>query len=72
MTYAIRQSSTGSQMLVEMTPRTARLAVDGKHDQARHGVTFRICDAAYAHRWVKNDGLHSTALWVDNGRVRRA
>ncbi len=72
MVYAFRYSAAGSQMLVEMTARDAKLAITGKHDQARYGVRFESCNAQRAHRWVRSGGLHSTALWVDAGRIRRA
>jgi hypothetical protein len=72
MTYAIRHSATGNQMLVEMSAHDARLAFAGQHDQARHGVWFERCNGHSAHTWVRNGSLHSTALWVDQGKIRRA
>ena len=72
MSYVFRHSPTGKPMLCEMKSRDAKLAIAGKHDQARYGVRFEKCSPQEAHRWVLNDGLHSTPLWVDQGRIRRA
>jgi hypothetical protein len=33
---------------------------------------YEPVNASYAHTWVRNGGLHETALWVDQGRIRRA
>ena len=72
MAYLFRHSPAGHQMLVEMTSRDAKLAIAGQHDQARHGVWFERCSAQKAHAWVRADGLHSTPLWIDAGRIRRS
>lgn len=67
-----RVENSPTQMLYEMPAKAALAAIDGRHDQACHGVYFVPVTAREAHRWVKDDGLHATTLWVDGGKVRKA
>lgn len=66
MTYYLR-TFVGSRnpVLVESTQRQTEQA-----DISRVG--YDRVSPEYAHRWVKNGGVHETGLWVDNGKVRYA
>ena len=50
--YAIRKSPTSPAQLVHLSPRTAKLAIAGRHDQARYGVAFEPCGSARAKAWL--------------------
>lgn len=56
----------GSQELMEMT-------ADEYRKEAPLYYFLRRVDPAYARKWVKDDGFHSTPLFVDfDGKVRYA
>lgn len=58
-----------TQHLYEMTAK--ELASANACENGR--VTYRKVSAQYAHKFVKDDGIHSTALYVDmDGRIRKA
>jgi hypothetical protein len=57
-----------SYMLHEMSPAEFKQA---EAEAAPH-VRFAVWQWQSAHRWVREDGLHSTGLWVDGERVRYA
>jgi hypothetical protein len=55
--------------LHEMTDRELREA----QASAPAHVRYERVDAARAHRFVRNDGVHTTGLWIDcDGRMRYA
>lgn len=65
----VMRSNNGFYTLTEMTERELRRAEFSKQDS----VGYEICTASEAHAWVKKDGHHETALYVDDtGRVRKA
>ena len=74
MTYAIRYANTSPSIyregvLVELTrAETKALGPDAADDR----WYYRYCSAQAAHRWVRNDGVHETGLWLDAGRIRKA
>lgn len=39
---------------------------------ARPDHDFTVISATRAHRYVKDGLTHNTALWIDQGRIRRA
>lgn len=39
--------------------------------EARYDRVSRIT-ANYAHRWVRDGGVHNTGLYLDEGRIRKA
>jgi hypothetical protein len=52
--------------LVEMTAKElARAEQEGKHE-------YRKVTAREAHRHVREDRVHETPLYIDQGRIRRA
>ena len=54
--------------LREMSERELRDAIAA----APENVTYERVPAYVAHRHVRGDGIHSTGLWIDNGRIRYA
>lgn len=53
--------------LFEMT------TADLNHSIAHNGPDYqRVVHWTKAHKWVREGNPHSTALWLDNGRIRRA
>lgn len=55
--------------LVEMTASELRAA---EANPAPGVVRYKPLSWQLAHQWVREGGLHMTALWVDEGRIRRA
>jgi hypothetical protein len=54
--------------LHEMSDRAIRvLAKNAKPD-----VTWGKVSVSYAHNWVRSGQLHTTPLWINEGRIRRA
>jgi hypothetical protein len=72
MAYAIRARGTGYGMLVEMNARDMKLVAADKHPDQAQGIEYYECTTQRAHQWVRDGGTHSTSLWVDQGRIRRA
>lgn len=52
-------------MLVELTVKQADVAT-------AKGAALQRYSVDRAHAWVKSGRTHSTALWVDEGKIRRA
>lgn len=67
-TYTDRFSVTSH--LYEMTPAQFANAVARLGDKTDEWYTKT--SAHHAHKHVLRGGLHSTALYVDEGRIRRA
>lgn len=59
-TYA----SNAGYMLWEMTK------AEFKTEMLKRDV--RRVSGQFAHDWVKRDRIHSTSLWVEDGKIRRA
>ena len=69
--YVLRQPADGAgYMLYEMTPAELRAAQRERGD-SEYPRLERL-DASRAHRWVREGGVHSTYLYVEDGRIRRA
>jgi len=59
-----------SYCLHEMTKRQFACAVEGVASNPRH--FFKSVSSQYAHQWVKEGRLHSTALYTAEGKIRKA
>jgi len=59
-----------SYCLHEMTKRKFECEVEIVRGNPRH--FFKSVSSQYAHQWVKEGRLHSTALYIIDGRVRKA
>jgi hypothetical protein len=55
-----------SSHLYDVATKAELIELAGRHDRVSR-VT-----AATAHRWVKDGNIHSTGLYVDQGRIRKA
>jgi hypothetical protein len=64
----VRRPAYSTQHLFELSPRELARQVEA----APEGVTFEKISGREAHRYVREGGVHSTDLFVDRGRVRRA
>lgn len=75
MFYAFRHN-THTKTLTEFKSAKEMAAEQARLDLLSAGHLVRThltrCTAEQARAWVKNDGHHETALWVDGGKVRRA
>jgi hypothetical protein len=63
----VLQHKPGYIMLHELDKKALRLA---KLAFPQH--RFEVVSGAAAHRWVRDGHIHSTPLWVANGRIRYA
>ena len=57
----------GSTMVHELDKKGLVLA---KRAYPNH--EFRVISGIEAHRWVREGGLHTTPLYINNGRIRYA
>jgi hypothetical protein len=73
--YSIRKAH-GLSMLVEFTAKEAKAVFAGRQEAEVEEdgvpVAYRRVPAHQAREWVRNRRPHMTALWNDNGRIRRA
>lgn len=61
--YVKETDSAGNVCLHEYTEKEFREA----------GPNFRRVSASEAHKWVRDGGVHTTPLWVDeDNRIRKA
>jgi len=67
--YVIETAPSGAQTLTDITARELR---ESRAKWEPEGWTFREVHFTQAHAWVKKGNIHSTDLWLDQGRVRRA
>ena len=52
--------------LYEVTNKAELIALGGRYDKVRK------ISGREAHNWVRNDGVHNTGLYLDEGRIRKA
>lgn len=64
MIYALRVHLSRGDMLVEFASEAEM--------KKQNGGQYRRVTADYAHRWVKAGHIHETALYIEDGRIRRA
>lgn len=71
MVYVLHHTGAGRAMLDEMTPAALKRAQAA--DPADGYPWHERVSGQRAHRWVRDDGLHSTPLYVGEDRhgVRR-
>jgi hypothetical protein len=55
-----------SSMLHEVTTKAERAELEARYDRVSR------VDYLTAHRWVRDGNTHSTYLYIDEGKVRRA
>lgn len=68
--YAFRIYSDSARVLVEFD--NARQIDAMNREPPRPGIHYERATAAEAHAHVRADRIHETALWIDEGRIRRA
>lgn len=54
--------------LYEMTPAEFKRAATGNIEES----FYRKVSASDAHQHVRRDGVHSTGLWIKEGRIAKA
>ncbi len=81
MMYVMMYRASGHATLMEMTAKEYREAqatqkaiedADGEDDITDMYPYCRAVGAYEAHQWVREGGHHSTYLYVDDGRIRKA
>ncbi len=67
--YVIERRPGGYAILHDISAKEFR---ESKAKWEGEGFTFEHVSAPRAHQWVKRGDIHSTDLWLDNGRIRKA
>lgn len=67
--YVIERRPGGYAILHDISARELR---ESRQKWESDGFTFEPISATRAHQWVRRGDIHSTDLWLDGRRIRRA